>query len=119
MADYDHHKRKRHDDDNGGKVHSDRVPQPPPPQSGMFHVRAPTHAVTVHVCAARMYVSVCIYGHVYAHTCLPCNLHVSKPPYRVVVLFRPGASHPHLPALTQPLCACPFGGEGFRSSPCI
>ncbi|KAI0130572.1 hypothetical protein BJ170DRAFT_319613 [Xylariales sp. AK1849] len=29
----DHHKRKRNDDDNG-KAHSDRIPQPPPPQSG-------------------------------------------------------------------------------------
>lgn len=34
----DHHKRKRHDDDNGAKTHSDRIPQPPPPQSGMLCV---------------------------------------------------------------------------------
>ncbi|KAK9777276.1 hypothetical protein AB5N19_02310 [Seiridium cardinale] len=34
VSDSEHHKRKRHDDDNGAKPHSDRIPQPPPPQSG-------------------------------------------------------------------------------------
>ncbi|KAF3006944.1 hypothetical protein G7054_g6903 [Neopestalotiopsis clavispora] len=34
ISDSEHHKRKRHEDDNGGKPHTERIPQPPPPQSG-------------------------------------------------------------------------------------
>jgi len=37
QQDLDMHKRKRESDDSGGQsAHSDRIPQPPPPQSGTY-----------------------------------------------------------------------------------
>lgn len=46
--DSDQHKRKRDiSDDNGSQApHADRIPQPPPPQSGMSHTHQSTRAPT-------------------------------------------------------------------------